>query len=315
MEIGGYLGFETFKAKPYYPELYALNLARTALTYWLETLKVKTLFVPYYLCESITNACERKGIEVLHYYLNDDLSPAFNDELPKDSYLLLVNHYGQLTDDKIRLFKERYERVIVDNTHSFFQKPVPDVPTFYSCRKFFGVSDGAYLYSPVPLPNIEEQDQSHGRMAHILGRCEGNAGDYYQSMLDTANSYYDEDVKRMSLVTENILGAIDYEEVRNKRNANYHILDELLGDYNTLPFITPDGPLTYPFFHPEAKAIRKELAMQGIYVPTYWNNVIDTMMEETIEYQYAANILVLPVDQRYGEAEMKIVATAVLALI
>ena len=315
MEIGGYLSLEAFEPKPYYPDLCALNLGRTAITYLLEALKAKTLFAPYYLCDSVTNACKQKGFEVLPYYLNDNLSPFYNDELPPDAYILLVNHYGQLTDDKIIALKERYQRVIVDNTQSFFQRPVPGVPTFYSCRKFFGISDGAYLYSDVPLPELAQQDISRDRMKHILGRFEGNAADYYDSMLETAHSYANEPVKRMSSLTANILGAIDYEDVRQKRNANYRILDAHLGEYNELPFITPDGPLAYPFLCRDGAAFRKALAQHKIYVPTYWNNVIDTMDETTIEYKYAANILVLPIDQRYGEAEMKFIADTMLSLL
>lgn len=315
MEIGGYLGLEPFESKPYYPNLQALNLARTALTYLLETLNAKTIFVPYYLCDSIANACREKGFEVLSYYLNDDLSPCFNDALPENSYLLLVNYYGQLSDDKIIAFKEKYERVIVDNTQSFFQRPVAGVPTFYSVRKFFGVSDGAYLYSNVAMPPLDKRDESHERMAHILGRFEGNATDYYQSMLDTAHSYSNADVKKMSHITTNILGTINYEAVLLKRNENYRILDSYLGAYNSLPFTAPDGPLAYPFFHPDAPTIRKKLATQGIYVPTYWATVTDEMLDDTIEYQYATNILVLPVDQRYDESHMQIVAETLLKLL
>ena len=315
MEIGGYLDFEDLKSKPYYPILHALNLARTAFVYLLETLEVKTIFVPYYLCDSMANACIRKGFETLPYYLDDELLPDFHDALPEDAYMLLVNHYGQLTNDTITALKEKFERVIVDNTQSFFQKPVEGVPTLYSVRKFFGVSDGAYLYSPVELPKIKEQDESRDRMKHIFGRYERNASDYYQDMLDNANSYADEDVKIMSRITTNILGAIDYEAVRLKRNENYRTLDARLGAFNTLPFTDTDGPLAYPFFHPNADAIRKKLAAQKIYVPTYWSNVISSMDEETIEYQYATNILALPIDQRYGEIEMQTIADAVLALI
>lgn len=315
MEIGGYLGLEVFESKPYYPNLYALNLARTALVYLLEGLKCKSIFVPYYLCDSIGVACEQKGLEVLYYCLEDNLLPALNEELPKDAYLLLTNHYGQLTNDKIIVLKEKYERIIVDNTQSFFQRPVDGVPTFYSCRKFFGVSDGAYLYSNIELPPLKEQDESHDRMAHILGRFEGRAGDYYQAMLNTAASYTGADVKKMSRITANILGTINYEDVRKKRNENYRVLDSYLGTYNTLPFTTPDGPLAYPFFHPDAATIRKNLSSQRIYVPTYWSNVIENMGEDTIEYQYAANILVLPVDQRYSKTTMQTVADAVLKLL
>jgi len=320
MEIGGYLGLESLTNSPYYPDLVALNLGRTALTYLLEALKVKTLFVPYFLCDSVTDKCVQAGIHLSYYHVSENLNPLLDEllvdgALPKDTYLLLVNHYGQLTDDKISNFKDKYNRIIVDNTHSFFQKPLENVPTFYSCRKFLGVSDGAYLYSDVALPAVDTRDISKDRMSHILGRFEGNASEYYNAMLQNAETFADEPVKTMSLLTSNILGAIDYDNVRTSRNANYRTLDASLGAYNTLSFIDPDGPLAYPFFHPEAMTIRKSLASIGIYVPTYWSNVIESMDEDSVEYQYAANILALPVDQRYGDDEMNAIADAVIALV
>ena len=314
MEIGGYLGLEMLPSHPYYEELHALNLGRTALTYLLKALKCKTLFVPYFLCDSVTQKCEQEGITLSYYYINEELRPLVKSPLPAGSYLLLVNHYGQLTDDKIMAFKKQYENIIVDHTHSFFQRPLAGIHTLYSCRKFFGISDGAYLSSDIPLPPLALQDKSKDRMGHILGRFEGQARDYYQTLHENVDKFAQEPVKRMSALTANILGAIDYDDVRNKRNENYRTLDLRLGAYNTLPFIVPDGPLAYPFFLPDGISARQTLAAQSIYVPTYWSNVIEIMEEDRVEYQYAANILALPVDQRYDEKAMNIVADAVLAL-
>ena len=315
MEIGGYLSLETFELKSYYPNLYALNLARTTLVYLLDALDCKSVFVPYYLCDSVTNRLSKDGINLTYYYLDDNLMPIIDSPLPDDAYLLLVNHYGQLTDEKIIALKDNYTRVIVDHTQSFFQRPISGVPTFYSVRKFFGVSDGAYLATDIAMPAITEQDVSKDRMGHILGRFEEDASTHYQTLHDICQTFADESVKKMSRLTENLLNVIDYEDVRQKRNDNYQILDDLLGQYNQLNFVTPDGPLAYPFLCKDGAAFRVALAKQKIYVPIYWNNVLDDVAEDTLEYQYASNILVLPIDQRYGEAEMRIVAEAVLALL
>lgn len=50
--------------------------------------------------------------------------------------------------------------------------------------------------------------------------------------------------------------------------------------------------------------IRKELAKDKIYIPTLWPNVLEECPENSLEYEYAMNILPLPVDQRYGLEEM-----------
>ena len=126
----------------------------------------------------------------------------------------------------------------------------------------------------------------------------------------------------MSHLTRNLLKAIDYEKARKQRNENYQVLDTLLGTENPgpavplapAPFQAPDGPLAYPFYSPNGIALRKALAKEKIYVPTYWGNVISSCPEDSVEYQCAANILALPCDHRYGRPEMEQIARAVTEL-
>ena len=67
----------------------------------------------------------------LHYYhLDKNLAPVLDCELSDDEYLYLINYYGQLSDEQILAFSQRYERIIVDNTQSFFQRPLK---TFRHC--------------------------------------------------------------------------------------------------------------------------------------------------------------------------------------
>lgn len=315
-EIGGYLELEVFHGKEYYPDLVKVNLGRTALCWLLESRKIETLYLPFFLCDSVIDACRRQGTHVNFYSLNEDLTPVLPPDLSlhPGEYLYLVNYYGQLTDEKILYYKKYYKNIIVDHTHAFFQHPLPGVDTLYSCRKFFGLSDGAYLSTDATLTAGKEQDVSAERMGHILGRFEKDAGTYYQKMLDNAATYHHMEILTMSRLTQNLLKAIDYEQIRQKRNENYRFLKELLPSDSPFTRVTPDGPFAYPYYHKNGIALRKALAKEKVFVPTNWSNVIRDCAPESYEYQWAADILPLPCDQRYGNEEMQRIADVIHAL-
>ena len=309
-EIGGYLELEVFHGKEYYPDLVKVNLGRTALCWLLESRKIETLYLPFFLCDSVIDICLRQGIHVNFYSLNEDLTPALSPDLslhPRE-YLYLVNYYGQLTDEKILAYQKIFGNIIVDHTHAFFQKPLKGVDTLYSCRKFWGVSDGAYLSTDAVLPMDKPVDHSNKRMGHILGRYEENAGVYYQEMLQNAARYEGMEIRRMSRLTENLLGAIDYETGRRKREENYRILSEALPSEFIFTRVTPEGPFVYPYYHKEGLKLRRWLAEHKIFVPTYWKNILEECTESSLEYQWAADVLPLPCDQRYGKEEMQYMA-------
>lgn len=313
-EIGGYLELEKIGGREYYPGLLKYNLGRTACADFLEKAGAKKVYLPYFLCASVTDTLKKYGFELIFYHIDEEFMPV-RSEIPgylrADEWLYINNAYGQLSNEVITDFKDRIENVLVDNTHAFFQEPVYGVDTYYSVRKFFGVSDGAYLYTKRNIAMPEEIDISNKRYSHILGRFEETASEHYQEMLDNAHSYDGEPPKRMSLLTEELLGAIDYETASKKRSENFAVLHELLGDknlYSHLLKIPEKGPFVYPMLVKDGVTLRKQLAAEKIYVPTYWSNVINEMPQDTIEFEYACNMLALPVDQRYGEDDMRRVA-------
>jgi hypothetical protein len=104
----------------------------------------------------------------------------------------------------------------------------------------------------------------------------------------------------MSKLTHNILGAINYERVRQIRNENYAYLERELGKQKKLKLTTPDGAFAYPFYVENGIEIRKALVKKKINIPTLWPNVLNDTLEECFEYKFVKNILPLPCDQRYG---------------
>ena len=143
------------------------------------------------------------------------------------------------------------------------------------------------------------------RMTHILGRYEGSASDYYSCFQSNDQSFMTEPLKSMSRLTHNILGAIDYLKIRRVRHDNYEYLTCEFLKRNKLKLKTPDGAFAYPLYAVNGIGIRKALAQKRIYIPTLWPNVLTDTPEDCIEHDYAANILPLPCDQRYGIDDMK----------
>lgn len=318
-EIGGYLELEEFHGREYYPGLLALNLGRTALVWLIQIRGYHKIYLPYYLCDSVIEACNASGLKVEFYHVDRMMRPLLEKIPESDACLYLVNYYGQLSDERIREYKNKYQRIIVDHVQSFFQRPLEGVDTIYSCRKFFGLPDGAYLSAGISWDEFSAdqlpEDHSAGRMGHVLGRYEDGGTQHYRTMLDNAGTFHREPVKRMSRLTHNLLRGIDYELVLHKRTENYDTLHRLLGKNNGFQFSRTEGALCYPFYTPGGCKLRKKLAERQIYVPVYWGNVLQDMDVNSVEYDFAANILALPCDQRYGSEEMEQVAGTVLELL
>lgn len=307
-EIGGYLELEELSGEEYYPDLIKLNLGRNALIFALEQLHIKKLWLPLLLCDSVTSVCKNSKIELAWYHIQKDFSPALPfKKMGAGEYLYIVNYYGQFSQERLLELQSIYGNILLDNTHAFFQKPLDTIPVLYSCRKFFGLPDGAYLsLGQLKHPSIDSlpEDSSAERMQHILGRYEHSASDYYSAMLNTAHNLCSEPVKRMSRLTQNLLKGIDYQRIYNIRNTNYAILSKALDSKNELTLCSQKGPFVYPLYCRDGIRIRKKMAEEKVFIPTYWSNVIQDMPEKSTEYNYAANILPLPCDQRYDEEDM-----------
>ena len=305
-EIGGYLGLETFSGRAYYEDLVAVNSGRNALLYLLKARQIQKLYIPAFLCDSVSRLCQREGYAYEEYPVGADFLPRFSGKLGAGEWLYVVNYYGQVSDERLLALKAQYGNVIVDNVQAFFRKPLPGIDTVYSCRKFFGVPDGGYVATDALLPELP-QDSSKDRMKHILGRFEESGSAYYRDFQENDERFYDLPLRKMSALTENVLRAVDYEQVRQKRNENYAMLAAALDGQNKLTLGAPYGPYCYPFYCENGMAVKKALAAEKIYVPTLWPNVLE---REGIEADYAANILPLPCDQRYGPEDMNRIISA-----
>ncbi len=310
-EIGGYIELDTYHLPMLHEGAIALNCGRNALACLIRAREIKKLWVPKLICDSVTGVCEREGIPYSFYNIGMDFRPVQDVILGKGEWFYFVNYYSQFDNDQINEYVKRYKNIIIDNAQSYFQMPIPGVDTIYTCRKYFGVPDGAFLYTDAIIKEDYPQDESFRRMSFILGRFEHPASEFYREYVDNNASFSTEPIKGMSKLTRNLLRAIDYVYIQRIRQENYSYLSKALNDINKLR-LNDNGTFMYPLYIENGKSIRKKLLDKKIYIPTLWPSVFEWCDESETEYQLVEKVLPLPIDQRYKQTDMEYIVQSII---
>lgn len=304
-EIGGYIELDTYTGKMLHDDGIKLNCGRNALAYIIKAKNIKKINMPKFMCDSNDKVLSENGVEVAYYSIGRDFKPKINDY---DGWLYVVNFYGQLSNVYI---KSLGKNIIVDNAQAYFEEPILGIDTLYTCRKFFGVPDGAILYTDKFI-EINERDESYTRMNFLLGRFEKSASLFYQEYVDNNHLFQNETIKTMSKLTENLLHGIDYQVIKKRRTQNFSYLDKKLASINKLKLNIPNGAFMYPLYLEKGFEIRKKLQKLKIFIPILWPAVFNICSEDELEYDMAKNILPIPVDQRYTIQDMEYIVNMIM---
>lgn len=305
-EIGGYFELELTKGIEYHSELLKLNSGRNAFKYILKVRNPKKVFIPNFICDSVIEPLEKLKISYEFFNIDENFE-IVQDVILKENEILFYVNYFSLKSKYIKKLAYKYNNnLIVDNTQAFFEKPLKDIDTIYSPRKFFGVSDGGYLSRTVLFKENLEQDESYDSSIQLLGRIDKNASSFYNDYQKAEQRLINQPIKQMSKLTQNILSSIDYEDVIKRRKENFDYLHKELGNMN---LIKNESDLEFvPFVYPlmiEDESLRQKLIEKKIYIAKYWNEVLDRKNVSDIEKDFVNRILPLPVDQRYDLDDMK----------
>jgi len=304
-EIGGYFELELQEKEGYHKRALKLNSGRNCFKYILETQKVTKIYIPNYICDSIVEPLEE--LNILYEFYNIDKNFEIIDDivLKENEKLLYVNYYA-LKSKYIQQLSDRYSaKLIVDNTQAFFNLPIQNVDTIYSPRKFFGVSDGGYLYVNQLSNEVLEEDLSE-EFSQLVGRIQKGASLYYENYQQAEKRLVHLPIKSMSKLTTKILNSIDYEDVKRKRERNFYFLHEELKQFNKLDIDIAEikAPFVYPLMSDDPK-LRNQLIKNKIYVAKYWNEVLGRVQVNNNEKYFVEHIIPLPIDQRYDLKDMK----------
>lgn len=300
--IGGYFELEL----PTYPEFHAhavaLNSGRFCLEYVLRCRHYEKVYVPYFTCDSVVEPIKRLGIPYEFYHINDEYRIVDEIVLSDGEALVYTNYWG-LQDMYCQHLAAKYQRgLILDYTQAFFSRPIGGIDTFYSCRKYFGVPDGGYLYTDAKADFEIAQDESYTRMNSLVKRIDLSPEAGFQDFHAASAEFHEMPMMRMSNFTKRMMCGIDYECAARRRIDNYNALRQQLGGrmlgYGEIPMI-------FPYTSEAGQELRCNLIANKVYVAKYWPNVAEWAGEHSIEAWMTNHILPLPIDQRYGKEDME----------
>ena len=311
-EIGGYFELELNRGSSYHSMASQLNFARNCLFLIVSQRKYDRVYVPYYTCDIVITAIEKARSKVSFYEIDECLNPVTQVSLKRNEGYLYTNYFGLKTDTVIQLSSIYGNQLIIDNAQAFFALPLENIDTFYSARKYFGTTDGAYLYSSVALLKTIGRDYSYDRMAHLLKRIDLSAEDGYNDFKKSEEKARVIEPRVISKLSERILDGIDYNNVKTRRIENYNYLDTVLNDYlpHGISLDNASVPMVYPYYC-KKEGIREWLIANKIYVATYWDNVLKQRGPGTVEFELTKKLIPLPIDQRYDTKDMEYIISII----
>ena len=310
MEIGSFIELQFPKGMEFYKgdkNIKRLNTGRSAIWHALRVLGCNVIWIPFYQCDSVRDFLNRKGVQVKYYHIDRHFNPV--EIMPKkDEAVLLVNYYGIMSSSRMRNLAELYDKVIIDNSQAFFSKPLYNCLNVYSCRKFIGVPDGAYVIGRgaenYDYPQGFSSDTALFMLQRIEYGCEGKA---YQSRQVNEHRIDTEECMKMSKLTRSILDGTDYEFIKMKRRENFEYARLLFDNRNAINSVEYYDNETVPMVYPlviEKNDILEKLQKEKHFQGHWWGYICKELPEKTTEFWLSKYMIPITIDQRYGKEEL-----------
>ena len=317
--IGGYFEWEfpPAKKRPLHENAVYLNSGRHALEYILKGLgNIHCLWIPYFTCDAVMLPIQRLGVSWKFYHIDEKLEIAGNLELGENEFILYTNYYGIKDEYSKQLAKQYGEKLILDNAQALYCKPVSGTHQFYSPRKFMGMPDGGLAVTTIPDTASElPVDKSFDRCKHLLKRIELSPSEGYNDFKDVSRAIAEAPLSQMSNLSKSIFASADLDDIKHKRRENFECIHKALKATNRLQIPSMDSfecPLVYPYWADNGSALKKKLIEQQVFVATYWPNVFEWATQNDLEYELANHVVCIPIDQRYGNEDMKKITSIIL---
>jgi len=311
-EIGSFIELELPKGRELFQgetDIARLNTGRAAIWHSFRVTGAKSIWIPYYQCETVREFLQRKGVCVKYYHLDRDFTPM--DLQPSDDEaVLLVNYFGVMSRRRMIELAVGLPNVIIDNCQAFFCEPIDGALTVYSARKFNGVADGAYVIGKDAEKFVDKYPQcySSDTATFLMKRIEyGCEGEGYRSRTINEDRVDTEDIMRMSKLTRAMLDGADYEGNRQKRKENFEYACHLFSDINKIDPIRFCDDETVPMVYPlvvEDDALLGKLLAAKHFQGHWWKYICEELPEETFEHWLSRYIIPVTIDQRYGKEEL-----------
>lgn len=307
------------------------NTGRAAIESLLHDLKgngIERIWLPSFNCSSVYDAAKRAGMNVNLYPVGRDLliDTAFFSEVEKKDIIYLVNFFGKLetetTYSKIKELQKAGITVIEDLTLALLSRNANIGFGNYiigSIRKWLPITDGGFIASRRELPEYHKADAANDYTLYYFA-AQLMKSEYLkdcnldkQVFLKISNMgmealFSDYTIRKMSVLSERVIGSTSLQDVAEMRIKNYDMLYDMLSSIPQVRCLIDrkDGmcPLGMILAVDDRDNFFKYLISKGIYCNIHWRPNESSLQYGDSSY-LSEHCLTIPCDQRYGEEEMK----------
>jgi hypothetical protein len=317
--------FEADIANPYIEGAFLGFNARSALNRLLLHLKPAKVWLPAYLCPDLLKALP-PGQNWAYYALDRHLKPAAPDLLTTvlPGELVLAIAYLGFAPDSNWLMQLRGQgaQIVLDASQALYLKPT-DAQDYllYSPRKWGGISDGGLLVGPdlpaSPAPNnppppaweMLQRAQILRREYEALGQNNPTLQAEWFGLFRQAEAQQPVGDWAMTADSQARLKSLLHDpRIPMMRRKNYQTLLAGLSEWALFPALPLETvPLAFALCVKQRDALQRALAEKRIFCPIYWplRDLVPRFFSES--HWLSEQILALPCDQRYNEADMEMI--------
>lgn len=271
-----------------------LNLARNCLKYLIQVYAIRRIYLPYYTCSVVWNSAREENCEVKFYHIDKDFLPT--EKFEENDFILYTNYFG-INFKNCKNLAKKYPNLIVDNSHSFFCKPL-GLASFNSLRKFFNVQNGAYLFTSKQLGQVFDVDK--------IGLQPVSMQENYEKFLKN-ELFLDsqKQIKAISPKVEKMMNDIDFEAESIKRVRIFKQYEKVLKNFNNIQLDLNSGDIPYCYpFSPNSEIIKRKLWSKNLVLLQLWKN----FPKSFIESEFLNDTIALPLDNaEYAEKIIEII--------
>jgi hypothetical protein len=315
-------------------QLTFLNGGKAALIVISESLLnqgIDQILLPSYLCPTIVDTLEQRGVKCAYYHVNIDLSPEPGDLANKarsQRAILFINYFGFHLPEPVKrqLMELQANGVILveDNAQGGFWQDSTGDFVFNSMRKLVP-HDGGYLFSRFDVtPIIQKHHGMQNRRLPVIREYRQKLADYLfkekysypdlRDLYEMAERHYNMDTVIEGDGQERFsIEHLDWEGIKTKRRDNYLYLLNAIREVEELPPIFPfleeeNLPLGLPVY--VKREIRDQLfddlGNEGIGLTVHWKDVsTDARLNHNpTAVDISRRILTLVIDQRCSHKQL-----------
>lgn len=306
---------------------------RSAARLLAATLPEGPVLLPAYICGSVCDCFPDRPLRF--FRLTEKLQFDWDDLFRQldGSAVLYLHYFNGALPEESRLHRLRAEAqrrgivIVEDSTHSIFSAPLT-IGDYGVCslRKWFPIPDGGVLYGDhlpaIPQPVQEDAPRCHEiqqamewKARYLRGGEPESCNLAYRAAFTAGEHALDGQQLcfHLSAFSRAVLESCSVGAIAAARRENYTTLWHLL---STLPNLRPVGipgegdcPLFFPVRLKNREEVRINLQSEKVYCPVHWP-MEGTLAESRESVQCSREELSLPIDQRYGEGDMRRLAGA-----